>query len=367
MTADFYGRSMSYVVEVSILIFCLGAAIAYIVAVGDILEEGVLNVFDHPSYVTRDFLIVIFFTFVMLPLSLFERVDSLRFSSLFGLLSIFFLVLSIMVHSIRYMSTTGFELSWEQSGVVLFPASALDFFRACPLIIFAFSCHVNVPQIFSELVPRSVGRMNVTTRCGVGVCNTSYLLIGVFGYLNFGKHTSDNVLKNYCVSKETDYMIVAAFICITIAITMAYPLCILPSRVTIEIMLMRFRNDKNYLAKQQLGDDDEDLVEPLLEDDNDYPEISTNRRVLLTIAIAGFSLFVALVIPDVSIIFGLTGGSAVGLVSFIMPGLFMLKAAPERRNVMAWAMIIGGTVISLLGTSVTVYDIFNDEQVQKIC
>jgi len=93
LTVQLYGSNMGIAVEVSIIIFCFGTCIAYIIAVGDILEQAILDVFRSslPSYITRESLMVLFWVAVMFPLSLFEKINSLRFASMFGVASIFFL------------------------------------------------------------------------------------------------------------------------------------------------------------------------------------------------------------------------------------------------------------------------------------
>lgn len=171
LTRRLLGRRALAVVESSIFAFCFGCAVAYIVAVGDILQQGILDVFADqlPSIVTREFAMVAFWSVIMLPLILLERIDALRFASLLGVGSVAFLVLASVVHSVRDLENTSsggdeyystvtngdyYMYSHVRAGQDVrwwTPASLWDVALACPVIMFAFSCQVNVCAIYEEL------------------------------------------------------------------------------------------------------------------------------------------------------------------------------------------------------------------------
>lgn len=217
---------MGMAVELSLLIFCLGTCIAYIIAVGDILEQGVLKALNVP--LSREFVMVMFWGLVMVPLSLNERINSLRYASLLGVMSIFFLVITTVVHSIKHWDLSQ-DSSSDDGGVMLMTPSVKDILRACPIIMFAFSCQVNVPAIYSELEERNERGMRWVTRNGVAICLLAYSMMGIFGYLDFGNKTSDDILKNYCVDENPDVMIIASFLCITFSITRVPDECVAES------------------------------------------------------------------------------------------------------------------------------------------
>ena len=114
----------------SIIIFCFGTCVAYIVAVGDILQEGVLDLLPSSVGLTREMLMIIFTGIVMFPLSLNSRINSLRYSSLFGICSIFFLVFVAAYHSITALLTDGWSQSWGSSEVELWAGSFRDIVRS---------------------------------------------------------------------------------------------------------------------------------------------------------------------------------------------------------------------------------------------
>ena len=81
MTVGLFGRRIGALVEFSIIIFCFGTCVAYIVAVGDILDQNLLAALPAPddpflkSLFNREAFMVIFTGGVMFPLSLNERIN----------------------------------------------------------------------------------------------------------------------------------------------------------------------------------------------------------------------------------------------------------------------------------------------------
>ena len=210
------GRTAGRALEASLLVFCFGTAVAYIVAVGDILDQFVRSLNDSlgsdkestlMTIYSRDRVMVLFWLLVMFPLSLQRHVEGLKRFSSVGVLSIIFLVLAAVIHSIQYGDIFGTTISDSDQNkntdivTLLWPNSFWDVVQAFPIMIFAFSCQVNVCAIFEEL--KSPGdivsnhdsilikerMMKRIIRSGISLCITLYLAIGIFGYLDFAHQT----------------------------------------------------------------------------------------------------------------------------------------------------------------------------------
>jgi hypothetical protein len=177
LTVNIFGKCMGFIVELNILVFCFGTAVAYIIAVGDILEPvlimtGIdrwilgLNATSHnhnnssffltttttttatpssalsPSssssfgdltdaqeHTLRVVSMVTFFICIMFPLSLLEKINSLRFTSFFGVAAIFYLVFTTVYQSIKTMVLQG---GWFlECGVFLWVGAALSLILQC--------------------------------------------------------------------------------------------------------------------------------------------------------------------------------------------------------------------------------------------
>ena len=209
---------------------------------------------------------------------------------------------------------------------------------------------------------------------------------------------------------------------------MAFPFNILPARVTLKLILERMRRQKRcgkcyrffstltcfdclwrwpglHQAREEattssIDPNDTsatsspthaDVTDPLLNSDRfgDRPNLvphmslegiieveeevfSTDsppfEHFLLTLLLSGSALIVALIIPGISIIFGLMGGTAASIISFILPGLFLMDQREEtdtnttmmrRKHILPYLLVIGGTLVGVLSTWITLYGLFN--------
>jgi amino acid permease len=394
ITVHLFGPRVASLVELCIIVFCFGTCVAYIVAIGDILDAGVIQVFHDslPSYITREACMIIFWGTVMFPLSLFEKINSLRFSSLFGILSIFFLVFTTAYHSIDSLITNGFSKSWGLADVTLWPTSFNNIVAAMPIIMFAFTCQVNVFSIYDELEIKAPKRMERVSVGAVKTCVAAYLLMGVFGYLDFGGTTNSNILLNYCVSHTHNGLMISSFVCIVITIVMAFPLNIFPCRYTLEVVLWRWMESskKKNKKKSKTGGEGEsegsenDVEKRLLDDvtsdsaDDDQEELITTtmlppsrtRHFLLTLLISGLSLITALKVKHISQVFQLMGGTASAFVCFVLPAAFAIKLGFTKNEPLThaatWALAVGGAAVGTLSTVVTIYGMIYPEPDKEV-
>ena len=209
----------------------------------------------------------------------------------------------------------------------------------------------------------------------------------------------------------------AASIFVAVAIIVAYPFNILPARVTLKLISNRLRSTNcgvkfgilsrffhanrsrssstddtsntppmngdtitfneetnDGLEPLLFGDDYEQSLHlpPLSLSDNDNQNksptadqsTSTLEHFLLTLLLSGSALIVALLIPGISVVFGIMGGTAASVISFILPGMFLRRIgnidgvegnAWRKKQLISGTFIWGGVVIGVLSTGVTLY------------
>ena len=396
------GRKFRKTVELSILIFCGGTAVAYVIAVGDIMERV-----EDLSSTHKRVAMILAWTMAMLPLSCLRRMQSLQCASTVGISSIGILLVAATVHLIHPQSDDGndnFVSSTLLQSLEPFfgPAdgSWMAVLRACPIVFFAFSCQVNVCQIYNELPGRGgeekIQNMRHVTWVAVGLCGMLYSSVSLVTLMDFGKGVTPNILSCYTLSsKET--LLHVAFLAMALAVVMAFPLNIFPARVSVIQMWNSSEkppmDDPDALQPLLSGQEErdgygsgeemelglsEDLVvvedplsvSPLLvqesslsegdiidtiEDDENLPEFHLGEHMFVTLLVTGSALGLALVVPNISVVFGLLGGTTSSLLGFVFPGLLGLEM--DRSNINAWILVIAGTVIGLLTTGVTIYSI----------
>lgn len=225
------------------IVFCFGTAIAYCIAVGDILEpirtlEGMPESLqgDHG----RTMLMLGFWGVLMLPLSLLRSVNSLQFSSFLGVVAILVLVVATVCHC----ATHRFVDNWECSGVLhsgdrcIEPIALAQFdegmLTSVPLIMFAFTCQVNVFDVYRELSNPSEAKMMRVSWYGLfGICLMVYGTMGIFGYMDFLETVQGNILINMRYDVGHSAMITCAYVAITLTIVSAFPLVVFPCRESI--------------------------------------------------------------------------------------------------------------------------------------
>lgn len=378
LTVHIFGHFMGIIVELNIFIFCFGTAVAYIIAIGDIIEPileltplpgaifgsnsteaGVASLpaaaspalapsssssssgggDDNPSSLSADqqhllriLSMVTFFCCVMFPLSLLEKINSLRFTSFFGVLSIVYLVIATAFESVSTAATEGWGSSWGQAALV--SSDWFDIVKAAPIMMFAFTCQVNVFSIYDELERPSPRRMGKVTNNAILTCFLVYISMGLLGVLEFRDATRGNILENYRSRLASDTVVMFAYAAISVTIVMAFPLLVFPCRYTVEVMFFSGK------------------------------EPSRCRHLVLTVLICGAALVIAIFVEQIQVVFQLMGGTTSAFVCFILPAAFAIKLS--RRGVMqlgswhscgTWSLVIGGIIVGMLSTGVTIYGI----------
>lgn len=388
------GRRARQAVEISILIFCGGTAVAYVIAVGDIMQRV-----EDLSLFQKRIGMVLVWLLAMLPLSCLRRMKSLQCASTVGIASIGTLLLAATVHLVHPQNDY-FSVAGQSLKPFLGPADGgwISVLRACPIVFFAFSCQVNVCQIYDELPGRGqekVKSMKWVTWCSVGLCGLLYTSVSLVTLMDFGKDVTPNILSCYKLSSK-DTLLHVAFSAMALAVVMAFPLNIFPARVSLiqmwasakkreQPMLRVDSQDANQEAKQPLLSSHEERndydihegleLEPAEEDplrlpilteessiteDEDHsteddPEFHLGEHMGITLLVAASALGLALVVPNISVVFGLLGGTTSSLLGFVVPGLLGLEL--DRSNASAWILVVGGTLIGILTTGVTVYSL----------
>jgi amino acid permease len=214
--------------------------------------------------------------------------------------------------------------------------------------------------------------------------------------MDFGEGVMPNMLSCYTLtSKET--LLHIAFLAMAMAIVMAFPLNIFPARVSVTQMIAKHPCNSIVVDDQEcqqlLQTDEEgctsitryteleqanqDSAQPLqtqllaqessmtnenaesLYSEEEQEDFQAGQHVVVTLLLAGLALGLALVIPDISVVFGLLGGTTSALLGFVIPGLMGLKM--DQTDVNSWVLVIAGSIIGLLTTGVTIYSTFQSQ------
>ena len=392
------------------------SAVGYVIAVGDIMERVV-----YMTRAEKRIAMCVVWLAAMLPLSCLRRMQSLQCASSVGIMSIFTLIVAATIHLVHppeddskpYEEEVVEQSDFSLSSLIG-PAgmSWLSVVNACPIFFYAFSCQVNVAQIYEELPGRygeeKMKKMGWVTWCAVAICGLLYASISVVSLIDFGDGVKPNILSCYNLNIPGQPVLHVAIFAMATAVVMAFPLNIFPSRVALIQMWEKEHHGEPLLC----GDADEEVKQPLLsnaedghagydsggetnrnndashedplrippaseiaaeiipsspgnnsaaigslDDEEEEPEFHLFQHASITLVLAGLALGMALVIPNIGVVFGLLGGTTSSLLGFIVPGLLGLKM--NKTSINAWILVIAGTIIGVLTTSVTIYTTFH--------
>ncbi|RLO07656.1 hypothetical protein DYB28_001234, partial [Aphanomyces astaci] len=219
---------LSMFVQLVISLNLFGTSVGYLVASSELILLVVKPNGDHPTpseaSQSRNALIGALSLCFVLPLSLLRSLSSLRFSSLFSLLCIVFLTLTVVAKYFQFVHlgyAPDFVYQWNH-----LPLATLDVGRiltALPLVIFAYTCHPNVLPIYIQLQRRSSPRMYKVARRSLSLATMMYALLSAFVFLTFGMATHTNFLQN---DYHHDAAIIAGSIFFAVAMVITTPLYI---------------------------------------------------------------------------------------------------------------------------------------------
>eukprot|EP01088_Endostelium_zonatum_P003107 TRINITY_DN1414_c0_g1_i1.p1 TRINITY_DN1414_c0_g1~~TRINITY_DN1414_c0_g1_i1.p1 ORF type:complete len:579 (-),score=108.38 TRINITY_DN1414_c0_g1_i1:11-1747(-) len=327
----------SIFVKLCIIINNFGACISYLVIIGDLLVPALTNWFgdDFPPHwfwndiiFTRTFLVSLITFSFLLPLSLYSKMSSLKFTSLLSLFAVIAFIIAVVFYYIHQVATGDKEDesdSDNNSIALSFGAdwnSVKDVIVVLPIITFAFACHANLLPISREFT-RPVIMSWAIPSSTFGFSLTSYLVVAIFGYLTFLKDTEPNLIKSY----PTDSILLGIIrIIMTISIMLTYPMVSFPCRYSLDNLLFPSKTTAPNWIKNfpLLKNGTKDKV------GNWMIKNPTNRTVIEATLIAVCALILSILFPSVSRVFSLTGSTGSTFTSYILPAWFYMMLSSSK-------------------------------------
>ncbi|XP_057441741.1 amino acid transporter AVT6C-like [Lotus japonicus] len=328
MVGESFGSVGSFGVKMCVIITNLGILIIYLIILGDVLcgneSKGVTHLgilqewFGIHWWTSRAFALLIVAIFIMLPLVLLRRVDSLRYSSAISILLalVFVAICSAMAFAALWSGKTeSLRILPDFSQVTV-----LDLFTTVPVFVTGFGFHVNVHPIRAELGKQA--DMGLAVRISLMICVAIYFAIGFFGYLLFGDSIMPDVLVNFDQnSKSSAGRFLNDIVRLSYALHLAlvFPIMNYSLRANIDELLFSKKN-KRALA------------------------LDTPRFVSLTLILLFLTYFVAVAIPNIWYFFQFLGSTTIVCLSFIFPAALILRdmhgVSRTKDQVMAIVVIV---------------------------
>mmetsp|Transcript_4755 Transcript_4755/g.7061 ORF Transcript_4755/g.7061 Transcript_4755/m.7061 type:complete len:448 (+) Transcript_4755:155-1498(+) len=291
--------------ESVIMLYTIGNLIGRQIILGDLLPPIFQAIVGTESfYAQRSMVLWIVNLTILIPVSLSPYIDSLKWSSLFGLMCMCYVVCLFVVTFTGNMAIGNIEF---QSCKSINPS--LLSLMAFPLLVVSFTAHYNTFDMYWELKDRSIERMKYVVSTSTGICLAVYIIVGLSGYLLFMEKTQPNILVNLWTDRNDfpGIFTATAFLAISVAVSLSYPLVCHGARGS---------------------------VKKLLFTRVDMEAADGINHVLITISIIILSLLVGLYIPDIGIIFAFMGSTVGVCFVYVLPGLFYIETCKivSRRD-----------------------------------
>lgn len=333
-----FGWVGSLLVQLSVMISNWGCLIVYLIILGDVLSGsdngeslhlGVLQEwFGSHWWNARPYALLFVVVFILLPLVLYRRVESLRFSSAVAVF------LALVFVSISFVLAISALFQGKTHKPRLFPdldgqSSFFNVFTAVPVIVTAFTFHFNVHPISCELGKPS--KMITATRISVILCAVIYFSVGFFGYLLFGESIASDILVNFDRSSDSPLLNDVVRLSYALHLVLVYPLLNFSLRANIDELLFP---KKPVLAKDNF------------------------RFICLTSVLLALSYLAAIAIPDIWVFFQYVGSTTIVSIAFIFPAAITLRdvhgISSTKDKVVAAIMLILAVVASTISIATNV-------------
>ncbi|KAI5454982.1 hypothetical protein NCC49_002258 [Naganishia albida] len=334
--------------DAAIAIKCFGVSISYLIIVKTLMPQIIISFSHHLPHDTisadsmwLDGRLWLLLSFVVVgPISFLKRLDSLRFTSQIALASVAYLVV-IVVGWWAFGVPTGRERGPIE--LARFDRTTLSVF---PVQVFAYTCAQNLFPVFNELEKNTQSRMNKVIGTSIFSAVATYEVIGITGYLTFGKGVSSNVISMY---PYTSLLISVAQLGIVLLVALSYPLQCHPCRACLHHLTTGWTASTHQalptnevaVSDDETASDDEDAdgpAKPVATWVNSA-EMSRAKFIGLTAGIMGCGIVIAMLIDELETVLAFVGSTGSTMISFILPGLFYFSLFRSQPNKMKYGAL----------------------------
>lgn len=296
------GPTGKFAVELSMIGLMLGTCIAFYVVIGD-LSYGTIAKFVPGADPSTLRMYTIIFTALCIALPL-GNMKNLSVLSYFGFVSLLFYSAFLVVVILNAVSNG--LLNWEWLHKVNWWRPA-GIFQCLPIFSLAYACQCQLFIVYSSLEEPTVHRVEDIVFGAIRFVTVAYMSIGFFGYTTYHEAIAGNLLLNFPSNALLDFIKMG----FAMSVVLGFPLMISPCRQSIHTLI---------------------FAQPAGEGMQTTTYIPPFLFKSITVGIVTLTMFIAIVIPNVETILGLTGATMGSMICFIFPALIYEKAHSSKAS-----------------------------------
>lgn len=237
--------------------------------------------------------------------------------------------------------------------------------QSLPIMMFAFTCQVNIFQNFASLRKPTERRMQKVNRRAMTFSLFAFGLIGTFGYMAMPNKTPGN-LFNRLIIDWNDSIIYSLLICLlyfamAFSITMCFTFNTLPLRYRILYIYIYINRFSLISMMHGLEVANDSLQEDMKSKRSKIIYYVYSMIILVSV------LLIALNVEQLNLLFQLLGGTTSAVINFVIPSTYMIYFYNHNSNrnrvdhsyyVWSYILIIFGVVSGVWSTYVTIIENF---------
>uniref|UniRef100_A0A0M3HWH1 Aa_trans domain-containing protein n=2 Tax=Ascaris TaxID=6251 RepID=A0A0M3HWH1_ASCLU len=296
-----FGSGGRRVIEMLMLLYLMSTIVSFMVVIGDIGPHVLADYLQlqAPTQRMRILVMVFVFLFVILPLSLVKNLDSLSVISSVTVFFYFLFVIRMLKECIPRIFDGKWSLDvywWRQEGLL----------NSLPIISMALSCQTQMFCVADCIKDPATTKVDTIVSGAVNICSAIYAAVGLFGYVAFhDKQLHGDILLYLHPSLLTQLLKLAFMLSIAVSV----PLMLFPCRSACY----------NLFLRPNIGE-------------YTLPRVPALAFLVMTVVLLLIDLLVAVLVPNVEFILGLTGALIGSLVTIIIPSVLFIAVCPHTRS-----------------------------------
>jgi len=322
-----FGNAGLRAVQIVIGVDLWGTLVAYMVVIADVLQPAVeastLGTSFH--YLCSRWVVILASAVAVLPLCTGKGIGALGPTAALGLLALGVFMMFLVFRGIN----RGFGERPHRPRPEHVWHLGLGLLRTLPIMAFLYNVHFNVFSVYNALERRTPARMGVVIASACAISTAVALGVGTAGDLLYHPHVKENVLQNMRLDDRPALAVRSLF---GLAIVLSYPVVAFELRQMTEALFAGRRTRR-------------------------LP------RVVIAGALVLSSSLTAITVPNITVAFGMVGGTTTTAMAFVLPPAFFLKLYYKQgmpgsawRTAPVWIILALGIVGVPLLTSLTLRD-----------